>query len=171
MYSLSRVLLSAMVPCAALAPLPAKAACDGPFPNVNVATFTLKGEETSTGADSMIAFDQIVTNEGRGWKLAKNGFVTPCSGLYRISIAFIKDSRETDTSNDVTLYVTRNGEGLGVPKALGAENLKRVQVSSEGIVRLHHGDFVQVWVRSYPLGNGEPRHLLNVAFSALRVGN
>jgi C1q domain len=171
MNKVAQVLCGAMASCAFLAPLPATATCGGPFPKFNVASFALKGEETSTGADSVIQFDQIVTNEGGGWKSTKNAFVTPCSGLYRISIAFIKDSFGGETLDDVTLYVTRNAVDANIPKALGGQELKRVQASSEGLVRLDRGDLLQVWVRSYPLGNGESRHLLNVAFSALRVGN
>jgi hypothetical protein len=66
-----------------------KVACG---PAKSIAASVYNKQFGADGTETLVQYDQTVTNEGGGWITSSNTFIAPCAGLYEFSASFVTDS-------------------------------------------------------------------------------
>lgn len=163
-------LLFAMFVVTALAQVETQADCPGSFPGKNIAVNAQKPSDISSGANKVLTYTQILLNEGAAF-VDKKTFVTPCPGIYHLSVSFVKDGfKNNGTTNDVRVYFTKNGVKTIINPAWSAEALIRSQAFTEAAIRLKAGDKIQTWIEGDEHRN-ETRNVINLSLTIYRIGN
>ncbi len=118
-------------------------------PASGVVAFSVSGQgHISEGANTLLGYSTTYTNEGGGWIPGGGSFVAPCRGLYVFSVSFVRDPAYGGTSNDVRVFVTKNGASQGYAWAGSTSTAQRTTGTYEVALILNQGDYVQTFVNS-----------------------
>lgn len=130
----------------------------------------------TSGADVVLPYNHVVTNQTYGgWPTIANAsvFTVPCAGYYFFTISFVKDAfglcgGTLGTTDDVTMYLTKNGTAVGGAQAwAGESNAKRAAGVFSVVLQLAVGDQVVSWVHS---DGGLFRCMASYNLTGYRVG-
>ncbi len=129
-------------------------ACQSRHPKVG---FSAWDEENGTsGNDTELAYNHVAANRGGAWPTTASAttFTAPCKGLYVFSFSFERDATglcgaTTGTTDDVTMYLRKNGTGIGSMEAwAGESDAVRASAAASAVLFLVAGDQITSWVRS-----------------------
>lgn len=130
----------------------------------------------TSGADVVLPYNHVVTNQTYGgWPNIANAsiFTVPCAGFYVFTISFVKDAfglcgGTLGTTDDVTMYLTKNGTPVGGAQAwAGESNAKRAAGVFSVLLHLVPQDQVVSWVHS---DGGFFRCMASYNLTGYRVG-
>lgn len=94
-----------------------------------------------------IKYDVVIVNEGNGWEINNNSFVTPHTGVYLFSVSI---EFESSSTHSMRLALVRNGIG-GTGHAVGLVNIREAQynkVSASRPIKLQQNDLVRARFQS-----------------------
>lgn len=132
----------------------------------------------SSGADSLVPYPNVITNEGNAWLPSSAWlpalFLAPCKGLYFFTISFVRDANYgppqcaggPGTEDDIVVYLTKN---LGLPIGgawAGEGDGKRATGTYSVVLRLNVNDLILSYVRS---DGGPARCLASYNFTGFRI--